>query len=60
MKSYFRITFDGYIEGEFESEEEAIAEMNEMFNDDYRDHYGRAPSDLFTVERFNNETEEWE
>ena len=57
---YFRVTYVGYVEGEYESEEAAKAAFIEGLDPDYCDAYGRSREDMVQVERFNDETEQWE
>ena len=53
---YFRITYEGYVEDEFDSEEEAIntfveTVQTDLENEDYT-HVG--------IEKYNDEKGEWE
>ena len=57
---YFRVTYEGYIEGEFSDEEAAKKAFLEALDPDYCDQYGRSREALINVERFNDETDEWE
>jgi hypothetical protein len=54
---YYRVTFDGYVEGEYESEDAAEEEMLRMMTegDELRE-----PRDFLSIETFNQETGEWE
>ncbi len=56
---YYRATFDGYIEGEYENEEAARTAMVEAMQEDYTDQYGRGPEDLVSIEEFNDKIGEW-
>ena len=49
--SYFRVVYDFYIEGEYETEEEAIADFMEGIED---------IKDDITVTCFNEDTRKWE
>jgi len=57
---YFRVSYEGYIEGEYDNEEEAIKEFLEGLNEDYVDAYGRTREQMLRVEKFNEEKGEWE
>ena len=57
-KTYFRVSYDGYIEGEYETQAEAIQEFLDVIAND-----GGVTGtweDNLTIEKFNAETGEWE
>lgn len=58
--AYFRVTYEGYVEGEYEDEEAAKADFLNGLNEDYTDAYGRSREQMLHVEKFNEETGEWE
>ena len=56
-KTYFRVSYDGYIEGEYETQAEAIQEFLDVIA------VGGGPGvweDNLTIEKFNAQTGEWE
>jgi len=57
---YYRVSFEGYLEGEYDDEETAKDEMEKSLDADYLDGYGRGRRDLIGIETFNEETQEWE
>lgn len=50
--SYIRITFEKYIEGDYEYEEDAVADFLDMTNE--------LTEDDLTITRFNEDTGQWE
>ena len=57
---YYRVTYEGYAEGEFDSSEAAKEDFIQRIRDDELDQYGRGWTALVSVEEFNEETNEWE
>ncbi len=51
---YYRIEYDGYSEGEYESLDAAIKDFIERTQEDFDDGVN------ITVKRFNEETNQWE
>lgn len=49
---YYRITYDGYVEGEYESADEAKAEFIKSLEENDPDQY-------ICVEKFDEATKEW-
>jgi hypothetical protein len=56
---YFRVTYVGYVEGDFDTEEDAKEEFLSGLNEDYTDAYGRSREDMVCVEEFDEVTGEW-
>jgi len=56
---YYRVTFDGYVEGEYESEEAAKKDLLACLEPDYIDDVGRTREDMLSVEEFDAETDVW-
>ena len=54
MKRHYRVWYDGYSEGEYDSKDEAIKDFNECVHEDLDD-----GGNIF-VEMFNEETNRWE
>ena len=55
MGKYFRVTWEGYIEGEYESDEEAKQALIDFINNDEFDNYGRTWEDLIAVEELTED-----
>jgi hypothetical protein len=51
---YYRVTWDGYVEGEYETPELAKQALLDCFDDDYVDQYGRQWQDLVSVENLDD------
>ena len=59
MSVYCRVSYDGYVEGEYESIEEAKADFIDIIEGSC-DRWGRDWKEELSVETFNEETKEWE
>ena len=59
MMAYYRVTYDGYVEGEYESEEAAKQDLLACMDEDYVDHVGRTREDMLSVEEYDSEKDEW-
>lgn len=57
---YFRVTYEGYLEGEYEDADAAKQALIDDIEGEVLDAYGRQWWDLIHVEQFNDETGEWE
>ena len=57
---YYRVTWGGYIEGEYESEEAARAALIDFIDDEDIDQYGRDWIQLIEVERLDEESDDGE
>jgi hypothetical protein len=58
--AYFRVTYSGYVEGEFKDESSARAEFMRTMTDTYDDAAGRVWQDFIEIEKFNKKTKRWE
>ncbi len=58
MSVYCRVSYDGYVEGEYESIEDAKAEFIDIIENGGSD--GRDWKDELSIETFNEKTEKWE
>ena len=56
---HFRMTYVGYMEGEYDDAEAAKAAFLEALDPDYTDYYGRSRADLVEVEEFDEESGTW-
>jgi hypothetical protein len=57
---YYRVTYDGYVEGEYASEEEAKKDLLACLDPDYIDGVGRTRENMLSVETWNPEKGKWE
>ena len=58
--AYFRIECDMYIEGEYETAEDAKQDFIDCIFEEKMDNYGRDWTDLISISEFNDKTGEWE
>ena len=57
---YYRVTYGGYVEGEYEDEEAAKNALRDLLHDEVADRYGRSLDDFLEVETFNEGRQVWE
>lgn len=50
---YFRVTYEGYLEGEYETADDAIEEFAELAKEDIETHFH------ITVEEYDEESGKW-
>ena len=56
---YYRVTFEGIFECEFESAEAAKQDFIDFVAEEATDAYGRTWTDLIAVEEFDEKTKTW-
>ena len=56
---YYRVTYEGYIEGEYDNAEEAKHDFMKYIVNDEIDQYDRTWMDSIAVEEYDEKTEKW-
>ena len=56
--AYYRISYDGYVEGDYENEEDAINDFIDIIENG--NFYGRDLGNQLTIEKYDEENEKWE